>query len=54
VFERRIWDRLRDFERPGFHPNDHDNTELVAYWRAELFGEDGVLTDRLAGAGAAA
>lgn len=43
-----IWNRLRDYNRPDFHPDDHDTTELVAHWRAELFGDSGSLTGKLA------
>ena len=52
VFSPVVRERLREYERVGFHPNDRDNTELVAYWRAELFGSDGSLTDRLTGVAA--
>ncbi len=48
------WRRLRDYNRPDFHPDDHDNTELVAVWREALFGAEGSLNDKLVGAGAAA
>ena len=34
--------------RPGFHPNDRDTTALLATWRDELFGESGVLREKLA------
>ncbi|HUJ58708.1 MAG TPA: metal-dependent hydrolase [Kofleriaceae bacterium] len=34
--------------RPGFHPNDRDNGALVATWRGALFGEAGMLRDRVA------
>ena len=27
------WRQLRDYNRPDFHPDDHDTTELVAEWR---------------------
>ncbi|HWJ62303.1 MAG TPA: metal-dependent hydrolase [Acidimicrobiales bacterium] len=43
-----VWRRLRDYNRPDFHPDDHDTTELVATWRAELFGPDGTLVGKLA------
>lgn len=43
-----LWVRLRDYNRPDFHPDDHDTTELVATWRAELFGTGGTLVDKLA------
>lgn len=40
--------RIRDYNRPGFHPDDHDATELLAEWRDRLFGEQGSLVDHLA------
>jgi predicted metal-dependent hydrolase len=49
VVSRALWDRLKDYERPDFHPDDHDTTELVATWRATLFGDAGTLNDKLAG-----
>jgi uncharacterized protein len=39
--------RIRAYNRPGFHPDDLDATELVEHWRAELFGADGALADQL-------
>ena len=42
-----MWTRLRDYNRPGFHPDDNDTGELVAQWRDELFGTDGTLLDKL-------
>jgi predicted metal-dependent hydrolase len=39
--------RIRDYNRPDFHPNDHDATELLERWREELFGEAGRLVDHL-------
>src|SRR5690606_14812869 len=47
---REVWERLRDYNRPDFHPDDHPTDELVARWRDELFGEQGRLNDKLAGA----
>jgi predicted metal-dependent hydrolase len=44
---RKVVRRLRDYNRVGFHPDDHDNTELLERWRAELFGSSGTLTDHL-------
>jgi predicted metal-dependent hydrolase len=41
--------QLFEYHRRGFHPNDRDTTELIAVWRAKLFGSDGKLTDLLAG-----
>jgi len=46
-FTKELWVRLRDYNRPDFHPDDHDTTELVARWRAELFGDAGTLNDKL-------
>lgn len=45
---REVWRQLRDYNRPDFHPDDRDTTELVERWRRELFGDDGSLNDRLA------
>jgi len=44
---RELWQQLRDYDRPDFHPNDRDTTALVARWRGELFGERGVMNDKL-------
>ncbi|MGH9185173.1 MAG: metal-dependent hydrolase [Acidimicrobiales bacterium] len=43
--------RLRDYNRRGFHPDDHDATELLQEWRGTLFGSSGVLAGRLKGSG---
>ena len=43
-----LWRQLRDYNRPGFHPDDRDTNELVETWRAKLFGEAGTLNDKLA------
>jgi predicted metal-dependent hydrolase len=40
--------RIAEYHRPGFHPDDRDTEQLVARWRAELFGDEGALRDRLA------
>ena len=37
--------QLFQYHRRNFHPNDRDTTQLIAEWRAELFGADGRLTD---------
>ena len=50
ILRRSVWRRLREFNRPGFHPDDHDTTELVTRWREELFGTEGSLNARLRGA----
>jgi predicted metal-dependent hydrolase len=38
---------IKDYNRVGFHPNDHDNTELLDYWTKELFGAEGRLAGNL-------
>lgn len=40
--------RIRDYNRPDFHPDDHDATALLEEWRERLFGEHGTLTGHLA------
>jgi predicted metal-dependent hydrolase len=49
LVSRQLWDQLRDYDRPDFHPDDRDTTELVERWRTELFGTYGSLNDRLLG-----
>lgn len=44
---KQILLRIAEYHRPGFHPDDRDTEELVARWRAELFGDGGVLQDRV-------
>jgi hypothetical protein len=47
LLSRQLWDQLCDYDRPDFHPDDRDTTELVERWRTELFGSDGTLNDNL-------
>jgi predicted metal-dependent hydrolase len=47
VVSRKVWDQLKDYNRPDFHPDDRATTELVERWRAELFGDQGSLNDKL-------
>jgi predicted metal-dependent hydrolase len=54
MFRREVWDQLCDYDRPDFHPDDRDTTELVELWRERLFGQDGSMVHRLAGSGPAA
>lgn len=44
---RAVFSRLGEYMRPGFHPNDRDNTVLLEHWEAKLFGEQGSLVDHL-------
>ncbi len=53
VMRREIWEQLKEYEQPGFHPDDRDTTHLVEQWRAELFGAKGTLNDKLATSSAA-
>lgn len=45
--ERDVIHHLRLYNKPGFHPDDVDATELLKRWQAELFGSEGTLTDHL-------
>jgi uncharacterized protein len=45
---RAVRRHIRDYNRRDFHPDDRDTTALVEQWRAELFGDQGTLTTRLA------
>jgi predicted metal-dependent hydrolase len=47
-----VWRQLRDYNRPDFHPDDSDTTELVEQWRTTLFGEHGTLVSTLASSAA--
>ncbi len=40
-------DRIRDYNRRDFHPDDWDAGAVREFWRTELFGDDGSLTERL-------
>jgi uncharacterized protein len=44
---RAVWHRLRDYNRPGFHPDQHDSTAVLDHWKTILFGDDGPLGDLL-------
>jgi hypothetical protein len=50
LMRHELWRQLRDYNRPDFHPDDRDASELVERWRTELFGEHGTLNDKLAAA----
>ena len=47
IMQREVWLALCDYDRPDFHPDDHDVTDLVAQWRDRLFGAEGALNARL-------
>jgi predicted metal-dependent hydrolase len=44
---RAVVDRLRQYTRPGFHPDDLGSGAQVEAWRAELFGAQGRLADHV-------
>jgi predicted metal-dependent hydrolase len=48
LMSRELWHRLKDYDRPDFHPDHRDTTELVTHWREKLFGDRGTLKDKLA------
>lgn len=50
IVRRSVWERLKDYDRPDFHPDDHDTDALVLEWRERLFGDAGELNDLLAAA----
>ncbi len=52
VMRKEIWDQLKEYNRPGFHPDDRDTRELVATWRETLFGDHGTLNRLLVGSAA--
>ena len=52
IVDPAVWAQLKDYNRPDFHPDDSDTTELVETWREALFGEHGALNDKLIGAAA--
>ena len=45
---RDTWRTLKEYDAPDFHRDDRDTDELVSRWRAELFGDEGTLNDKLA------
>jgi predicted metal-dependent hydrolase len=51
---KEVRHRIRDYNRPDFHPDDHDASALLEAWRERFFGSDGSLNDRLRGTTAAA
>ncbi|MBF6137435.1 metal-dependent hydrolase [Nocardia otitidiscaviarum] len=38
---------IREYLKPGFHPDDLDTESLVQQWQRELFGDHGLLLDRV-------
>ncbi|MBO0731896.1 MAG: metal-dependent hydrolase [Acidimicrobiaceae bacterium] len=48
MISRAVWNQLKDYNRPDFHPQDRDTTALIEHWRTVLFGPDGTLNAKLA------
>jgi predicted metal-dependent hydrolase len=46
--KRSLRQRLRQYNKVGFHPNDVDNSALLERWHPELFGETGQLAANMA------
>ncbi|SDC10026.1 metal-dependent hydrolase [Actinokineospora iranica] len=44
---REVVRRISAYNKPGFHPDDNDNTALLDRWTPELFGENGRLAHNL-------
>jgi predicted metal-dependent hydrolase len=44
---REVVQRIRAYNKVGFHPDDNDNSALLEHWTDELFGADGTLADHL-------
>lgn len=44
---RAVMRRIFAYTKPGFHPDDCDNSALLQRWTVELFGEQGTLADHL-------
>ena len=53
LVSKGVWQKLKEYDRRGFHPDDIDTNELVERWREELFGAEGTLNDLLTTAAAA-
>ncbi len=47
LVSKDVWAQLKEYDRPGFHPNDRDTTEIEERWRTQLFGDEGELNDLL-------
>jgi predicted metal-dependent hydrolase len=44
---RGVIPELRQYLRPGFHPDDIDTNALLEQWQEELFGTEGALVGYL-------
>lgn len=53
IANKEVWEMLKEYDAPDFHPDDRDNTLLTAEWRERLFGENGELNHLLPATSAA-
>ena len=47
LFSKDMWEAIKDFERPGFHPDQRNTDAMLAEWSERLFGSEGELNDKL-------
>lgn len=47
VLSMKTYEALKEFDRPGFHPNDRDTDHVLEAWRERLFGDGGELQQNL-------
>ena len=47
IMQKEVWQRLKEYERAGFHPDDRDTNDLVAEWSERLFGSEGSMAAKL-------
>jgi len=47
LFSKDMWEAIKDFERPGFHPDQRNTDAMLAEWSERLFGPEGELNDKL-------
>ncbi|HBX79080.1 MAG TPA: metal-dependent hydrolase [Acidimicrobiaceae bacterium] len=40
LMQRSVWEELKRYDQPDFHPNNVDLSSLEQRWRDELFGSD--------------
>ena len=52
LVSKDMWEGLKEFEQPGFHPDDRDTSALLAEWEPRLFGAEGLLEPRRIGTAA--
>jgi predicted metal-dependent hydrolase len=46
-FFTRIAPKYLDYLKPGFHPTHHHTDVLLAEWRERLFGQSGILNEKI-------